>query len=159
MIKQAALFLALSLGCGALRQLAPNGLSWMGRWPTSSTSAQEAYTMMTQEGDPAFVDLATAIRLEESKAAFFIDARSLADYKAGHVPGARSLPFYELDTTREKALAGLPMDSPLVLYCEGIDCELSIFLGRELKKFGYTNLKIFYGGAPEWKNAGLRMEK
>ena len=58
----------------------------------------------------------------------------------------------------KKALEGLKPEAPLVLYCEGVGCELSFFLGRELQGQGYKNIRIFYGGFPEWKDAGLPVE-
>jgi rhodanese-related sulfurtransferase len=159
MLKQVLVLGLLSLSAGALRQLAPHGIAWNGRWPTQSTSAEDAYKMMAREGDPAFVSLADAITLHETRHATFLDARSADEYAAGHIAGSRSLPYYEMDKLQATALEGLPLDAPLVIYCEGVGCELSFFLGRELKAQGYSNLKIFYGGYPEWSNAGLPIAK
>jgi rhodanese-related sulfurtransferase len=159
MLKQALLICLLSLGAGALRQFARHGIAWNGRWPTESTSAEEAYKMMAREGDPAFVPLADVIAIQENQKATLVDARSAEEYAAGHIPGSRSLPYYEMDKRQAVALEGLALDAPLVLYCEGVGCELSFFLGRELQAQGYTNISIFYGGYPEWSNAGLPVAK
>jgi 3-mercaptopyruvate sulfurtransferase SseA len=56
-------------------------------------------------------------------------------------------------------MQGLEADSPIIIYCEGIGCELSFFLGRDLKAGGFSNIKIFYGGYPEWSSAGLPVDK
>lgn len=114
--------------------------------------------MMAKPDDPAFASLSDAIDAHDNKTATFIDARSSDEFKAGHIPQSRSLPYYELET-HQSVLDGLKPESPLILYCEGIGCELSFFLGRELQGMGYTDLKIFYGGYPEWQNAGLPIEK
>jgi rhodanese-related sulfurtransferase len=155
---QAGFLILLSVAAGVLRGFFPESISWNGRWPTAQTSAEEAYKMMAREGDPAFASLADAISLH-SKGAIFLDARSTEEFTAGRIPGSRSLPFYELEAKEKEALAGLAPDSSIVIYCEGVGCELSLFLGRELSARGFTNMKIFYGGFPEWKGAGLKVEK
>lgn len=43
------------------------------------------------------------------------DTRDREVYDSGHVPGARSLPYGELETR----LAEVPKDRPVVLYCTG----------------------------------------
>ena len=111
--------------------------------------------MVARPEDPPFVSLADVIEIQASKSATLIDARTPEEFAAGHIQGSRNLPYYELDKFQSAALDGLTADSPLVIYCEGVGCELSFFLGRELQAQGYTNMKIFYGGYPEWKMAGL----
>jgi rhodanese-related sulfurtransferase len=159
MFKQALLFLAVSAVAGGVRQTLPHGISWTGRWPTAATSAETAYRMLAQEGDPAFVALEEVIDIQAKGSAHFLDARTNEEFKAGHIPGARNLPYYELDKYREKALAGLTAEAPIIIYCEGIGCELSFFLGRDLVAGGFKNVRIFYGGYPEWSSAGLPVEK
>jgi len=156
---QATFLLFFALVAGTFRQLAPHGISWTGRWPTDATRAEDAYKMMAKAGDPAFVGLDEAIRLQETKSAVFLDARSSSEYAAGHIPEARNLPYYELEATQSKALTGLTDQSPIVIYCEGVGCELSFFLGRELVSAGFKNVRIFYGGYPEWSGAGLPVQK
>lgn len=151
--------LGLSLLAAFFLEQRTHNLSWFGRWPTATTSAEDAYRMISKEGDPPFIGIGEVISSYRQKQAVFLDARSSKDFSEGRIPGARSLPYYELEPYQEKALLGLQSDSLLILYCEGIGCELSLYLGRELKGAGYNNLRIFYGGFPEWKNAGLPVEK
>jgi rhodanese-related sulfurtransferase len=155
---RAAVLILLSAGAGALRQAFPDGIHWSGRWPTAETSAEDAYKMMAQPGDPPFASLAQAIALHNG-GALFLDARASEEFAEGHIPGARNLPFYELESHEKAALDGVKPGDRIVIYCEGIGCELSLFLGRELRARGFTDLMIFYGGFPEWKNAGLGVEK
>jgi rhodanese-related sulfurtransferase len=161
MVRQIIFLGLLALTSGAVRQWAPNGVSWKGNWPSSSSTAEEAYRMMAKPGDPVFISLADVIRLSEdpSSGAVFLDARSSTEFSAGHIPQARSLPFYELEKYQDAALTGVSAETPLIIYCEGIGCELSFFLGRDLQKAGYNNIHIFYGGFPEWKEAGRELEK
>lgn len=159
MLKEALIILGVSVGAGLIRQEFPKGISWNGRWPTAETSAENAYRMLAQEGDPAFISLEEVIDIQGKSAATFIDARTNEEFKAGHVPGARNLPYYEIEKYKDKALEGLTETSPIIIYCEGIGCELSFFLGRDLQAGGFINVKIFYGGWPEWSAAGLPLEK
>jgi rhodanese-related sulfurtransferase len=148
-----------SVGAAALRQSLPHSISWTGRWPTEETSAENAYRMLAREGDPAFISLEEVITVQAKGSATILDARTNDEFKAGHIPGSRSLPFYEIDTYKASALQGLTSESPIIIYCEGIGCELSFFLGRELVAGGFVNVKIFYGGYPEWAGAGLPVDK
>lgn len=154
-----ALLIGLSVIFGAVRPYFPKGISWNGKWPTSSTSAKDAYDMMAKYGDPGFVSLQDVIDIQERKEAVLLDARSAEEFKAGRIPGARNLPYYEFEAYQQAALKDVTETSPVVIYCEGIGCELSFFLGRDLLNMGYKNVRIFYGGYPEWKDAGLRVEK
>ena len=115
--------------------------------------------MMARATDPGFVSLAEVITLQEKKTAFFVDARSADEYAAGHIPEARNLPYYEMEIKQAEGLKGVNRSDLLVIYCEGVGCELSFFLGRELQSQGYSNIRIFYGGYPEWHQAGLSIEK
>jgi len=115
--------------------------------------------MMARPGDPGFLPLAEVIEVQEKKQALLLDARSADEFNAGHIPGSRSLPYYEMDAKEAAALNGVKKEDPLVIYCEGVGCELSFFLGRELQGQGFMNIRIFYGGYPEWRQAGLPIEK
>ena len=50
-----------------------------------------------------------------------IDARPVAEYQAGHLPGALSVPANEI----EQILAMLPDDNQIVAYCRGPQCVLA----------------------------------
>ena len=151
----ATVLLLLAAASGEIRSLLPGSISWKGAWPTSGMSSEEAYRLVAQPTDPPGISVADALTLQHRHDATFLDARSADEYKAGHIVDARSLPFYEMDAHQTEALEGLTADSPIVVYCEGVGCELSLFLARELQSRGYKNLRIFYGGYPEWKQAGL----
>ncbi len=159
MLRHFSFLIGLSILLGVARPYFPHGISWKGKWPTSSTSAKDAYDMMARPGDPAFASLMDVIEIQEKKQAVILDARSAEEFKAGRIPESRNLPYYEFETHAKEALVGVAEESRLVIYCEGIGCELSFFLGRDLVNMGYKNVQIFYGGYPEWKDAGLPVEK
>ncbi len=79
-----------------------------------------------------------------------IDVRPRPEFRAGHITGARSLPFGEL----RKGLRALPDDSEVVAYCRGPYCVYADDAVRELGRRGYRASRL-EDGFPEWKRAGL----
>ena len=82
----------------------------------------------------------------------FIDARESVDFEEGHITNSINIPFYEFEENKNK-LEQLSKDDPVVTYCSGTDCDLSILLGNQLHSMGYKKVFIFFGGWPEWINA------
>ena len=97
------------------------------------------------------------IRIDFAKALFdkkyrFIDSRDPADYQAGHISGAMSIPFHEIEKFRD-VLDGLPKDQVYVVYCSA-SCDVSIDMAYYMAKMGFKKTYIFHGGWDEWKSAG-----
>ncbi len=82
-----------------------------------------------------------------------IDVRPEAEYTAGHLPFARSLPLAEL----EKRLADLPAGKEIVAYCRGPFCLMSDEAVKLLRQRGYNAHKIT-DGVSEWRAGGLPIE-
>ena len=81
-----------------------------------------------------------------------IDARpKKRKYDMGHIPGAISIP----DRSFDKMTGLLPADkkTPLLFYCGGFKCPLSIKSAAKAVKLGYQNVRVFQGGYPAWKAA------
>ena len=50
-------------------------------------------------------------------------------------------------------------DDFLIIYCSGGDCDLSEELGNHLFEYlSYTNILLYEGGFPEWKEKGYPVE-
>lgn len=79
-----------------------------------------------------------------------LDVRPDAEYRAGHIPGARSVPPGEL----RRSLAALPEGTEVVAYCRGPYCVYADDAVRELDRLGYRARRL-EDGYPEWKRAGL----
>lgn len=79
-----------------------------------------------------------------------LDVRPVAEYAAGHIAGARSVPVSEL----RRHLKALPNDAELVAYCRGPFCVYADDAVRELTRKGYRARRL-RDGYPEWKRAGL----
>jgi rhodanese-related sulfurtransferase len=78
-----------------------------------------------------------------------LDVRPLAEYNAGHIPTARSVPVDEL-----RRLRNVSKDSEVVAYCRGPYCAYADEAVRQLRRRGYRARRL-EDGFPEWKRAGL----
>jgi rhodanese-related sulfurtransferase len=78
-----------------------------------------------------------------------LDVRPPAEYEAGHIPSARSVPVGEL-----RRLCSLPKDIEIVAYCRGPYCVYADEAVRQLRRRGF-NARRLEDGFPEWKRAGL----
>ena len=79
-----------------------------------------------------------------------LDVRPAAEYTAGHITGARSLPIAEL----RRRLRDLPADTEIVAYCRGPYCVYADDAVRRLTEQGFHATRL-QDGFPEWKKAGL----
>ena len=79
-----------------------------------------------------------------------LDVRPGPEFRAGHVPGARSVPVGEL----RQHLRTLRKDADVVAYCRGRYCAYADDAVRLLRRRGYRARRL-EDGFPEWKRAGL----
>ena len=82
-----------------------------------------------------------------------VDVRPRLEYDAGHIGGALSVPFDEL----ERRLEELPDDVEIVAYCRGPYCVLAPQAVRLLRRRG-RHARRLDSGMPEWRLAGLPVE-
>ena len=88
-----------------------------------------------------------------------VDARAAESYAEGHLPGALSLPLGEVETRLPQLRAQLPLDTPLITYCNGFGCPDSFDLGVRLLAAGYKRVLVYEGGFPEWRDSGRPLVK
>lgn len=104
-------------------------------------------------GDRAGIDLVDrrelAARLKRHEVVV-LDVRPAAEYAAGHIAGARSVPITEL----RRQLKALSKDGEIVAYCRGPYCVYADDAVRELHRQGFTARRL-EDGYPDWKRAGL----
>jgi rhodanese-related sulfurtransferase len=110
-----------------------------------------------EPGD-SLLSLEDAYNLFLNGDAIFIDAREADEYKDGHIKGAINLPFDWWDDYWDEVRPLLDPSKEIVAYCGGQDCELSLFLARELKVEGFEKAYVFFGGWQKWIDAGLPVE-
>ena len=113
------------------------------------------WPMLTKNGGGAGrVSPAEAVRLINREKAVLIDVSEPAEYAAGHVVGARSVPLGQIeastDLPKNKAL-------PLVVVCPtGARASRAVGI---LKKLGFQNTQALAGGLAAWREANLPVEK
>jgi rhodanese-related sulfurtransferase len=104
--------------------------------------------------DQEFIPLAQARQLWSSGVVFFLDARSPADYTAGHIANALNLPAEAFDAHFPQISQFLTTDSTIVCYCDGTECDLSHHLAELLRQSGYGSVHILKNGWTDWSKAG-----
>jgi len=113
------------------------------------------------------VDAAAVAQLLQ-RGARYIDARNDTEFNAGHVAGAKLVPYVEKspkDTDYDAALdqfdltqLGSDLNAELVFACNGPECWKSYKASRSAVKAGFTKVNWFRGGLPEWRSAGFKVE-
>lgn len=83
-----------------------------------------------------------------------IDVRPVPEYRAGHLPYARSLPLPEL----RRRLAQLPKGRPVVAYCRGPFCLMAGKAVELLRSKGYQAVRL-EDGVAEWRVHGFPVER
>ena len=105
----------------------------------------------TNKLDP--IDRHSLLRDAASGELVVIDVRPEAEFKAGHLPFARSIPLYEL----KKRITELPKDKTIIAYCRGPFCLFANEAVSILTKAGRSARKLDDGVA-EWQSQGLLIE-
>jgi rhodanese-related sulfurtransferase len=93
-----------------------------------------------------------AARLDRGEV-IVVDVRPSAEYAAGHIAGARSIPAKRL----ARELATLPDDVEVVAYCRGPYCVFADDAVRLLKRRGRKARRL-EDGFPEWRDAQLPVQ-
>ena len=113
-----------------------------------------------QAGEPewktkSYVEVGTPVVLAayEKNSSLLIDARPYKKYLGGTIPGSISLP----DTDLKTLIGRLPTDktTSIITFCAGYNCHKSHVVANKLLALGYSNVKVYAGGIPAWKEAGM----
>ena len=79
-----------------------------------------------------------------------LDVRPAEEFKAGHIPGALSIPVSSL----KRRLRELPKNREVIAYCRGRYCVYSLEAVTLLRRNGYDARRV-EEGMPDWRAAGL----
>lgn len=93
--------------------------------------------------------------IDEGRAPAILDVRSTREFAAGHVPGARHVPFWAVWLR----VRSLPLDpaEPIVVYCgHGPRAGLA---AAALRRCGFRHVTGLRGHMAAWMRAGLREER
>lgn len=84
--------------------------------------------------------------LEQDATAVILDVRTADEFASGHIPGAKLLPYDEIDANRAAMLIPAK-DAPVVLYCRS--GRRSAIAADSLRRLGYTTVYDL-GGVGNW---------
>lgn len=96
------------------------------------------------------VSFADLRRLMKDGSVVVVDVRPAEEFKAGHIPGALSLPVPQL----KSRLRELHKRREVIAYCRGKYCVYSLDAVKLLRKHGYRARRVA-DGMPDWRAAGL----
>jgi rhodanese-related sulfurtransferase len=82
-----------------------------------------------------------------------LDVRPVEEYRAGHIPGALSIPVDELKTR----LKELPKTREVVAYCRGPYCVMAVEAVALLRKKGFKAQRMELG-VVDWRARGWRVD-
>lgn len=82
----------------------------------------------------------------------FLDARRHDEFELGHVPQAVVMPPDEFPSRAAEVMIYSP--GPVVIYCDGGQCDASHNLAKLMQSVGFTQIHIMTDGYPGWKGAG-----
>lgn len=94
-------------------------------------------------------------RLLNSEQAVLLDVREAADYKAGHISGAISLPHTKVATEGEQVLE--PYREKIIVVADKLGQHAGA-AGRTLGQKGF-DVRRLAGGVTEWQTQGLPLVK
>jgi len=102
---------------------------------------------------PEYINLESAKEMYDREI-IFIDARDEEEFAEGHIKGAILAP-----STPELVQLTPDRSTPIVTYCGGGECDVSMELAVELMdSWDYERIFVYKGGWPEWKRAGYPVE-
>lgn len=133
------------------------GLGWGLTWNAVSGQGIDLRgNVYLREGDELVDAGAAKRRLDQG--ALFLDARPVAFYEMGHVPGALPLPQDDFEAALPRVQERLQGRFDIIVYCSGYGCEASHIVARELKRRGIP-AAILQEGWPAWQEAGYPVER
>ena len=146
----AILFVAVACGAAA-NLLSPHRIPWVEDWSRyiEAKAMKEGITLVTAKQVERILHDGTHV---------VFDARPPADYRAGHLPGAVSLPQLSVEDELANVQHLLTPAQPILTYCNGLDCDESLLLTLYLRQQGFTNAVLFAGGFKEWAAGGRPVE-
>jgi len=95
-------------------------------------------------------------RVQQGDGLVLVDALSPTSFAASRLPGAINMPPGRVAEVAPRRIPDL--DTPIVVYCLGRDCDTSALVGERLVEFGYRSVVHYPEGKSGWAEAGLPLE-
>lgn len=165
MIRQAFVLLLYSTVLGLVVNIFhPRDIPYVGEYRDLTNAGEPVVPPSAVAGDPPFIAVNEAQMEHQMGGTLFVDARDSVEFNCGTIPGSVNLPFDYLPEANlaghiDSSLGKVSKDMPMIVFCSGEECDLSLHLARNLKSLGYNHVSIFFGGAREWEKVGLKMQK
>jgi len=102
-----------------------------------------------QNVDYAYVKQAIGNGTRGGAKALLIDARPNPKYLGGTIPSSISIPDTQIDKFIGQ-MDKVAKDKEIIVFCGGWECEKSPIVAGHLKGLGFTNVKLYQAGEPEW---------
>ena len=163
MLRRILILPALALIIGlCVNAMHPLGVRWSGgRIGDASTQTGETLEPPV-DYDPKKAVMPEGVSIDEAREwmkrerVVLIDIRSVAAYKAVHIPGAVSLPMpEEFHDALPELLRRYGKQTPLLLYCDSDACPRAMDVALALiNERRYTNVRYLAGGFSAWEDAG-----
>jgi rhodanese-related sulfurtransferase len=110
-------------------------------------------------GRPVQIELQALKQYFDAEAALIVDARDPEDYEEAHISGALNIP-YDIAESDPALLENLVAScKPIITYCGGGSCEVSLTVANELVFAGYSRVAVYTGGFSEWAEAGYPVDR
>lgn len=95
-------------------------------------------------------------KIENGDDFVLVDALSPMSFAASHLPSAINLTPGWVDDRARRRIPDL--DTEIVVYCLGLDCDSSVQVANRLSELGYRNIRHYAEGMEDWAAAGLPLE-
>ena len=149
-----ALVLLLSILLGTSRYTFMDKYDFIKK-PIEQISCENLNDLMTE---PQYIDTECLSYMIDRGICIVVDARDSSEYDSGHIAGAINIPFDYYEEYDEQ-ISSLDFETPVVTYCSGGECSLSLDLADVLfEDKAFENVFVFEGGLPAWKDAGYSVE-
>ncbi len=99
--------------------------------------------------DYEYTKQAVASGTRNGAKALLIDARPNSKYLKGTIPSSISIPDTQMDKYSGQ-LDNVAKDKEIIVFCGGWKCEKSPIVAGYLQEKGFTNIKLYQAGKPEW---------
>ena len=107
--------------------------------------------------EPMSINIDLAYKLFTNNS-IFIDARDPSDFSKERILNSINISYDEVENYEDIILDLDPL-KPVVIYCSGGECELSMHLGDILfDEYEFEKVLIFEDGFPAWKKSGYPIE-
>ena len=129
--------------------------NWMLISISLASGGMLVWPMLASSMNAGALSASGAVQLINRDKAVVVDVSDAEEFAAGHMGGAKNVPFSQLDEKLPAAVKNKAL--PLILVCTtGARANRAVAVA---KKLGYPQAQALGGGLKAWKDANLPLEK